>query len=248
VDLPANAFADKPLAIKNNVPFVEQTTALCGPTALYMATKSLKPDLELSQVTALTFSPQAKGTFKQDLLAGARRLGFAPYPVDSLAGMLNEVAKGEPVVIFHQTDFFWKNYWHFSVIAGYDLDRETFLVHIGKEAFHEMSFAKIQKTWEEGGRWACVILPPGNLPTTATFENALENSLAFLRLGQNDHAYALAEEMNRRWPNRYEADVVRAEALHHQKEDQKALLALKTAFQKNPENDVLKKKIREFQE
>jgi hypothetical protein len=248
VRLSAEETANKPIAIKNNIPFIEQTTALCGPTALYMATKNLRPELALDQITALTFSPQAKGTYKQDLLAGARRLGFAPYPVDSLGGMIAEVAQGTPVIIFHQTDFLWQNYWHFSVLAGYDLDDQAFLVHIGKQAFHEMSFAKIQKTWNEGGRWAYVILAPGNLPVSATFDDALENSLAFLRLGNEVGASALAEQMAKRWPTRYEVDVVRAEALSKQNQNQAALLALKTAYQKNPQNLVLKKKIEEFHE
>src|SRR5450759_1470175 len=153
-------FVGKPLVINNNVPFVEQTPKLCGPTALYMVTKSFRPELTFDEVTQLTFSPVASGTYKQDLLAGARRLGMAPYRVASLTQIIDYLAHETPVVLFHRTGFLWKDYWHYSVITGYNRRTETFSLHIGPYQYRDTDISDLIGSWIEGGSWAYVVLPP----------------------------------------------------------------------------------------
>ena len=246
VKLADEDFVGKPISIKTEVPFVEQTPSLCGPTALYMVAKLSKPELDLDQVKALTFSPGAKGTYKQDLLSGARRLGLAPYQVASLHQVFDYLAEQTPVLIFHQTDFLWQNYWHFSVLTGYDRAKQTFAVHIGNSPYRDMDISQVVKTWKLGGEWAYVIFPAGHLPKPASFEDALANSLAFIRLTFYSAAVELAEEMQKRWPEHYEADLVLADAYSKLNRDEDAVRALHAAYRKNPQNAVLAKKIAEL--
>ncbi len=246
VKLADEDFVGKPLVITNNIPFQEQTPELCGPTALYMAAKSLKPELNLDQVRSFTFSPGAKGSYKQDLLAASRRMGLAPYAVASLNQVFDYLADGTPVLIFHQTDFLWQNYWHFSVLTGYDKPKETFAVHIGPYPNRNMDISDVVRTWKLGGQWAYVVMLPGIIPERASFEDSLDNSLAFIRLEFFNEAETLAQQMQKRWPDRYEVDLVMADLLSKRKEGKLALQALKRAYQKNPKNLVLKKKISEL--
>ena len=239
-------FIGKPLVIVNNIPFVEQTPELCGPTALYMSVKNIKPDLKLEQIKSLTFSPGAKGTYKQDLLSASRRLGLAPYSVASLNQIFSYLAEGVPVIIFHQTDFLWQNYWHFSVLTGYDKPKQTFIVHIGPYPFRSMDISELVKTWKLGGQWAYVVLLPGTLPEYASFEDALDNGLAFIRLELLESALELSQNMQKRWPDRYEADLMMADIYAKKSDNKLALQSLKTAYQKNPKNLILKKKISEL--
>ena len=246
IELKNEDFTGKPLAITNTVPFVEQTPKLCGPTALYMVTKLYRPEITLDEVTQLTFTPAASGTYKQDLLSGARRLGMAPYKVSSFSQMIDYLAHGTPVILFHRTAFLWKDFWHYSVVTGYNRRTETFTLHIGPYEYRETDISDVIGSWMEGGSWSYAVLPPENLPSSVDYQEALENSFAFLRLGNPEAAIQLSEQMLKRWPDRYEADVVMAEALQGKNDGIKALLSLKKALIKKPENLALKQKIREL--
>ncbi len=239
-------FIGKPLAITNQIPFVEQTPKLCGPTALYMVTKSLQPEITLDQVTQLTFTPTSNGTYKQDLLSGARRLGMAPYKVESFSQMIEYLAHETPLIIFHRTAFLWKDFWHYSVITGYNRRTETFSLHIGPYEYRDTNISDVIGSWVEGGSWAYVVLPPKQLPKLADYQEALENAFAFLRLGNDEAAFQLSDQMLKLWPERYEANVVMAEALLNKNDSKKALISLKNAFIKNPNNLILKQKIQEL--
>lgn len=195
-------FVGKPVSLVNDIPFIEQPPQLCGPSALYMVAKSHRTELQLEEVTRITFTPQARGSYKQDMLSGARRLGMAPYKVRTLSGIFDELAAGRPVLVFHRTGFMWKDYWHYSVLTGYDRRDETFTAHIGPYSHHEMDISDFVHSWEEGDSWAYVILRPQDLPTEATFEEALANGQALLRLRNDGAAHALAQAMTRRWPER----------------------------------------------
>lgn len=230
-----------PLVINHSVPFVAQTPQLCGPTALMMVVHDQKPELTLEEITQATLSPGANGSYKQDMLAAARRFGFAPYSVTSFRGMLDQLAEGTPVLLFHSTDFLWKDFWHYSVLTGYNALDGNFYLHIGPYAYHEMSFAKILASWKDGGEWSYVILPPGKIPASAGADEAIDNALVFLRLGKTEEARILGEAVRARWPTDYRADVVLAEA--SQKSPRLALRHLKAALRKNPRNALLREKL-----
>ena len=238
-------FADKPLVFVNQVPFLEQPPLLCGPSALYMVTKRFRPDLNFEQVSQMTFTPVAKGAFKQDMLAAARRLGMAPYQVVDTSHIFDALAEGLPVVIFHRTQFIWKDYWHFSVITGYNRLHDTLYLHIGPYAYREADTSQVIGSWQEGGSWAYAILPPEKVPSFASFQETLDNDLAFLRLGLLEPAVRISEQLVARWPERYESDVVMAEALIRKKENRRALEFLRTADTKQPGNALLRQKIQE---
>jgi tetratricopeptide (TPR) repeat protein len=246
IELSDADFAGKPVAVVNDVPFIEQTPKLCGPTALYMAAKPLDPDLSLDELSKLAYSPAASGSFKQDLLAAARRLGLAPYRVADLRGMLDQLAQGRPVIIFHRTSFLWKNFWHYSVLTGYDRREEEFTMHIGPYAHRNAKISDVIGSWVEGGSWAYVISSPEKVPASADFQETLDNGLAFLRLGRNESALAVSESALARWPERYESDVIRAEAQMKLDRREEAIRSLKSAAKKEPGNEILKRKLAEL--
>lgn len=246
VDLREEDFADKPLAIVNDVPFIEQTPKLCGPSALVMAVQRLRPELTMEEATRLTYTPKASGSYKQDMLAAVRRLELAPYRVESMGQMVQAVADGQPVVVFHRTRFLWKDYWHYSVLTGYDRAREKLMLHIGPLAHEAVDVSQLIGSWEEGGSWAFVALPASELPQHASFQESLDNSLALLRLGFADSALALSERMRTRWPDRYEGDVIAAEAELKLRQPGRAIASLRRALRKDPRNAQVRQKLREL--
>jgi hypothetical protein len=246
IKLEDSDFVGKPISVNNSVPFVEQTSTLCGPTALYMAAKNLKPAITLDEVTKLTLSPGASGTYKQDMLAATRRLGLAPYQVNGLSGIFSSLAAGTPVIIFHETDFFTKHFWHYSVLTGYDRPKQKFYLHIGKSPYYAMDMSELDRSWKKGESWAYIVMMPNQLPPLASVDETRDNALAFLRLGFTLDAEALAIEMEKRWPDRYEADVILAEVYSLKNKGKIAISYLRAASKKEPGNLALKKKIHEI--
>ena len=127
--------------------------------------------------------------------------------------MINYLAIKTPVILFHRTTFLWKGLWHYSVITGYNRRSETFSLHAGSDAYRDMDISEVVGAWIEGGRWSYVMLPPESLPDIVPFPEAIENALAFLRLGKHEAAYQLSQSILKRWPERYEADVIMAQVL-----------------------------------
>jgi hypothetical protein len=236
-------FGTRPRAITLRVPFVEQTPLLCGPTALWMVLRANQVRVPLEEVTKTVYTPDARGTYKQDLLAGARRFGLAPYPVDSPYEMIYHLARGRPVVVFHSTGFLWKNFWHYSVLTGYDLARETFTIHIGPFENKELPMADVLRSWMEGGRWSYVLLKPGQIAEFARPEEAVDNALVFLRIGFTGAAERLAEAASARWPGDSRPEILLADALAHRGFPALARAHLRRALARDPGNVALKSKV-----
>lgn len=232
----------KPRAISNSIPFTPQTPELCGPTALYMAMKPHLPNLTVEELTQMSFTPGAKGTFKQDLLAAARRYGMATYPVENMYEMMDYLSQGVPVVLFHSTSILWREFWHYSVLTGYNADKEVFTLHIGDRESYEMDADDILDSWSVGGNWAYVLLPPNEIPKFATLGQSIDNGLAFLRLGKFEEAKEISLESLRRWPEDFQADIILADVMMKKKRFREAHRFLKQGVAKNPSNVFLKKK------
>ena len=239
-------FGARPIASSHEIPFIPQTPKLCGPTALRMAMNRYRPELSLEEISTALMSPKAKGTFKQDLLAGARRFGLATYEVPTVYEMIDHLAEGTPVILFHNAGFFWKEYWHYSVMTGYDLRERNFYLHIGERESFPMKMEKVLESWDQGGNWAYVVVSPNRIPKFGTLEEALDNALVFLRIGLVDPARALGQQIAARWPDAYQADVILADAFLKLNRRALAYKHLKEAARKNPANQILKQKVRDL--
>lgn len=239
-------FEGKPVSIVNDIPFVEQPLRLCGPTALYMAAKPLRPDLSLEETEKIVMSPGASGTYKQDLLSATRRLGLAPYSLESPREIFETLASRKPVILFHKTRFLGKEYWHYSVLTGYDRRTRDFTVHIGNEIHRRMDIEDLLQDWAAGGKWAAVVADPAKIPDSANYSDALENGLTFLRLGEIEAARALGSAMEARWPERFESELVLAEAYLRSNRKPEAVASLRKAAAKAPTNQMISKKLAEL--
>jgi hypothetical protein len=157
--------------------------------------------------------------------------------------MLRQLARGRPVVVFHSTGFLWKNFWHYSVLTGYDVARETFRLHIGPYANYEQPMEKVLRSWEEGGRWSYVLLEPGSVAELAAPADAIDNGLAFLRIGLNGAAERLAEAAIARWPHDARPEILLADALARRGHARLARAHLRRALEKDPANPLLRAKV-----
>ncbi len=182
------------------VPFFAQKEYECGPAALAMvmtaAGVAVTPDALVSQV----YLPARKGSLQVEMLAATRQRGLLAYTLQPvLKDLLQEVAAGHPVLVFQNLSLPIYPVWHYAVVTGYDLGRNTLTLHSGETARMEMSLFTFERTWARGGDWAMLALPPDQLPVTADAQT-FARSVAALepqwpQAAQQAYATAL-----QRWP------------------------------------------------
>jgi uncharacterized protein HemY len=64
-----------------------------------------------------------------------------------------------------------------------------------------MSLRTFEHTWQRGGHWAFVALPPGDLPVSADEQEVTASSVAFERVAEPNAARRAYEAALQRWPD-----------------------------------------------
>lgn len=229
----------EPQVVVVATPFIEQRAHHCGPATLTMALQKWDSEVSLKQVTGMTFTPGAKGSFKPDMLSAARRLGYAPYQVSSFQQMLDSLKAGHPVVVFQDLGFAFVHVWHYAVLVGYDAKTDSLIVHSGPNAYERMRRSQFVMSWQRGGEWSYIFLRPTDIPGPADFNETLANADIFSKIGRPVEAIAVYRAIRNRWPERFEADAGLAFEYAQLGALQPAIQASQSAIQKNPEHSGL---------
>lgn len=189
-----------PRAALESVPFFAQKEYECGPAALAMALSAaglaVTPDALVEQV----YLPARKGSLQVEMLAATRQRGLVAYRLKpSLQDLLQEVAAGNPVLVFQNLSLPIYPVWHYAVVIAYDLERNTITLHSGETARLEMSLYTFERTWARGNYWAMLALAPGNLPVTADADT-YARSVATLEGQHPQAARGAYMQALKRWP------------------------------------------------
>jgi len=185
----------------HEVPFFPHTAYHCGPAALATVLGALGKSVDPDSIAADVVLPARRGSLQVEMLAAARRhdaLAVA-LPAD-LAALLGEVAAGRPVLVLLNLGLAWFAAWHYAVLVGYDLERETVVLRSGTTRRDLFALRTFEHTWARAGSWSFVAVVPGDVPQSASERAATEASIAFERVA----APALAARAYRaalsRWP------------------------------------------------
>ena len=185
-----------------NVPFYPQEKYYCGPAALAMVVTWSGLPVTQDEMASQVYMPGREGTLQSDVLAAARRNGRLAVPVGSLDDLLAEIAAGHPVLVFQNLGLSWYPQWHYAVALGYDLDAGNLVLHSGLERRYVTPLPTFERTWERGGYWALVVLPPDALPATADEPTAVLRAATGLeQAGRFDEAAAAYTAIADRWPD-----------------------------------------------
>lgn len=182
-------------------PFFPQAEYQCGPAALATVLGAAGHPVQPSQLVPEVYLPGREGSLQPELIAAARARGVVPYELGAtLAEVLGEVAAGRPVLVLQQLGAGPWPSWHYAVVIGYDRPRQRVLLRSGTDERLEQRAAVFEATWARGGRWAIVLLEPGQLPARpdlARYMRAVAPLEAQSALAA-DAAYRAAVE---RWPD-----------------------------------------------
>jgi hypothetical protein len=191
-----------PRAELRDVPFFPQEEYYCGPAALAMVLNATGVKVTSDALVEQVYLPGRKGSLQVELLAAARRNGMVAYVLEpELTHVLREVAAGTPVVALENHGVRWYPLWHYSVIVGYDLQRQDVIQHSGRDARKVIPLGLFEYLWKTDGRWAMIVLPPGRLPATASEQRYAEAVVALEKGGHTRNAQMAYEAMLKRWPS-----------------------------------------------
>lgn len=221
------------------VPFFPQEEYQCGPAALAMAMQSagapVLPDALVDEV----WLPSRHGSLQLEMLAAPRRHGLVTYQLaPRYPDLLREVAAGHPVVVLQDVGLMLPE-WHYAVVNGFDYDTGTLFLRSGLQARQEMPFSYFERTWLAGRYWAMVVMPPDQIPATATESRWLDALLGLARGGNAEATVRGYRAALARWPDSLPAAVGLANHLHARGALDEAAGVLRTALQKFPQSVIV---------
>ncbi len=195
------ALGDLPPKVElSNVPFFAQEAYQCGPASLAMVLAWSGVSVRPEDLVAQVYSPAREGSLPTEMTSASRRHGRVAYPVSTLAGLMAELAAGNPVVVLQNLGPSWWSRWHFAVVVGYDLGRQEVVLHSGTEAGKVLSLRVFERTWKESGYWGLLVLSPSRLPATAEEPAFLEAVVGLERSRQWAAATQAYGAAVARWP------------------------------------------------
>ncbi len=161
--------ADLPSRVElTDVPFFAQELYQCGPAALAEMLQYRGVAATPEALKGEIYLPERQGSLQVELVAAARSRGFVVYPLaPSLDDLLREVAAGNPVLVLQNLSLPIYPLWHYAVVIGYDLSRQSLLLRSGTTKRQETPLATFERTWARGNHWAILVLPPDRLAATA---------------------------------------------------------------------------------
>ncbi len=184
------------------VPFFAQADYECGPAALATALGAAGIAVQPEALTAQVYLPARQGSLQAEMLATARRHGaLAVRLPPTLVALLRELSAGHPVVVLQNLGLSFAPRWHYAVLVGHDLAARELLLRSGTTEREVMGLSTFEHTWARGGHWAFVVLPPGQLPLTATETELTAATVAFERVATPDAAQRAYDAALLRWPD-----------------------------------------------
>ena len=170
--------------VLNSVLFYPQKAYQCGPAALAMALEWSGVPTNPEALTPEVFTPSRKGSLQSALIASSRRHGRVAYPVSGPDALLAEVSAGHPVIVLQNLGLSWSPAWHYAVVIGYDLREGIIILHSGTTSRKQITLKLFEFTWARSDYWGLLVLPPIQLPATATEREYISAVLGLEKTGQ----------------------------------------------------------------
>jgi tetratricopeptide (TPR) repeat protein len=182
-------------------PFFAQERFQCGPAALAMVLGASRVDATPDALVPSVYLPARRGSLQVEMQAAPRKFGRLSYVLSrNLESILAELAAGRPVLVLHNYGLpIWPR-WHYAVVIGYDSAKDTVIMRSGVKRRREWRARTFMVAWHNGGRWAMVILRPGETPASANPTLYLEAAADFERDASPADSAKAFEAAIERWP------------------------------------------------
>ena len=185
-----------------DVPFHPQTKMQCGPAALATVLGASGVEVTPEALAPQVYLPEREGSLQLELVGATRRAGRIPYRMERTPeALLAELETGRPVLVLQNLLVRTLPKWHYAVLVGADPGGNRMVLNSGEERGLEVSAPSFLRTWDWGGRWAIVVLRPGELPARpdpTTYLTAVADFEAVAGAAAAQPAWQAAMQ---RWPS-----------------------------------------------
>jgi len=186
----------------DRTPFFPQQQYQCGPAALATVLATAGVAVTPEALVPEVYLPGRHGSLQPELVAAVRRHDRVPYLLPPSAEVLfATVAAGRPVLLLQKLGAGPVPGWHYAVLVGYDASHDRVVLRSGTERRKAMPAAHFLASWDRGGRWALVALPPGELPPQADFARYMAAIAGLEAVGRIDAAAPAYAAAAREWPD-----------------------------------------------
>ncbi len=219
------------------VPFFAQEDYQCGPAALAMVMEHAGIDVDPEVLRPEVYLPEREGSLQVEMLGATRRHGLVAYQMSPVLGeVLEEVARGTPVVVLQNLALDWYPVWHYAVVIGYDLDDKEIILRSGRERVQRMSLLAFENTWARSAHWAMVALSPGKVPYTAKESRYVAAVNAFGKTGQLPAARTAYLAAKQRWPGSLGVSIALGNVAYMLKRMDEAEAEFRSAVESHPDS------------
>jgi tetratricopeptide (TPR) repeat protein len=182
-------------------PFFPQKKFQCGPAALATVLSASRASVTPDDLSRSLFIPARRGSLQVEMLATPRSFARLALPLPrSPETLIAELEAGRPVLVLHNYGLpFWPR-WHYAVLIGYDPDRDVFVLRSGVKRRQEMRTRRFMIAWHYAGRWAMVVLRPGETAALDDPKSFLEAAADFERAATPTDSRAAFAAAVSRWP------------------------------------------------
>lgn len=221
-----------------DVPFHPQEEYQCGPATLAMALEwsgvPVSPDALVPEV----YAPAEKGSLQSDMIAAARRHGRVAYVLRHGEDIFAELTAGHPVVVLLNLGLSWYPVWHYAVAVGFDRDADEIILHSGRTRYRRYPLDLFRTTWERGGDWGMLVMPPSRLPAVVEEGRWLQAVVGLERAKQSEAALHGYEAATRQWPDSYDAWIGLGNTSYALGDKAASVSALRRAVEIRPDNGI----------
>lgn len=187
-----------------SVPFYPQQDYQCGPAALATVINHFGAQTTAEELLPLVYIPELKGSLQAEMLAAARQFGRLAIQQDGrLESILREVSNGTPVLVLQNLGLEAYPFWHYAVVVGYDLHAQQIILRSGEMKRLVRPFSVFERTWERGGFWAVVVVPPDIMPHSVSQAEFVKAVLALESTQLKPSLLAAYQSGVTRWPQSF---------------------------------------------
>lgn len=223
-------------ATVDSVPFFAQRKYQCGPAALAMVLQWSGIEITPDELVPVVYTPGRKGSLQSGLVTAARRYERLAYPIEGMDCLIREVAAQRPVVVLQNLGLSWLPRWHYAVVIGYDLNKQSVILHSGRSAAREVGLKAFLRTWHRAGQWGLLALTPGSMPACAQESTYLRAALGLQQAGHPKAALKTFSAAVTRWPDSVEACLALGNAFYEDGSPSEAFQAFSHALRIEPSN------------
>lgn len=185
-----------------DTPFFPQTEYHCGPAALATVMQYLDVPAIPDDLAPMIYTPGLQGSLQVEMVAASRRFELLPVQLDGkFESLLREVDAGNPVLVLQNLGLDSYTFWHYAVVVGYDLETQSIVLRSGTEKRLVRPFDVFERTWQRSDYWALIIVPPDQVPVTASAKSYLKATLDLEQTGHVESANKAYGTAAKHWPD-----------------------------------------------